>query len=570
MKNRAHLRMSPLIASLSAAAVIGALFIPAAAATSTPTVATALPAGQVRVVDPDVTPATASLFNYLQDVRGKATLFGHQHTTSFGVTIGTADGTTSDVKNGVGDFPAIFGWDTLILQGDERPGQAANTTDQNIAAFADYIQKADTIGGISTISFRPWHENAGSWFWWGAAYGSPGEYAELYRFTVEYLRDVKGVHNFLYAFSPGGGFGGNADTYLRTYPGDAYIDILGYDSYDNGQAGAAWLNGMVTDLGMIADLADARDKVSAFTEFGVSTSGLLPNGQNANLNWFTDVLNAIKADPRARRSAYMETWANFGTDQFFVPYPAYADQPAHELLPDFQAYAADPFSYFASDLTGVFDRTVTTVANDPLVHLVSPADGSRVAATPTTVRARVVGTTADRVFLTVGADPTEIELSLDADGFWSGVWPVPAESLNNSTVAVRVHVIEGGVETLTDDASVVLGPKPTFAPGVVDDFEGYGDDNALRAEYVQYNTNTLTLETGPVGQGSKAMRVSYDFAAQEYTGVGKQISGDWSGFGELSLWIDPDASIHNESSPKPDQSPEICFPTPVYSCAAKS
>ena len=238
MKNRAHLRMSPLIASLSAAAVIGALFIPAAAATSTPTVATALPPGQVRVVDPDVTPATASLFNYLQDVRGKATLFGHQHTTSFGVTIGTADGTTSDVKNGVGDFPAIFGWDTLILQGDERPGQAANTTDQNIAAFADYIQKADTIGGISTISahmenfvtggsfydttgdtlravlpggakhdalkayldniatlagsihdadgnlipiiFRPWHENAGSWFWWGAAYGSPGEYAELY------------------------------------------------------------------------------------------------------------------------------------------------------------------------------------------------------------------------------------------------------------------------------------------------------------------------------------------------------------------------------------------------------
>lgn len=600
MKNRAHLRMSPLIASLSAAAVIGALFIPAAAATSTPTVATALPPGQVRVVDPDVTPATASLFNYLQDVRGVATLFGHQHTTSFGVTIGTADGTTSDVKNGVGDFPAIFGWDTLILQGDERPGQAANTTDQNIAAFADYIQKADTIGGISTISahmenfvtggsfydttgdtlravlpggakhdalkayldniatlagsihdadgnlipiiFRPWHENAGSWFWWGAAYGSPGEYAELYRFTVEYLRDVKGVHNFLYAFSPGGGFGGNADTYLRTYPGDAYIDILGYDSYDNGQAGAAWLNGMVTDLGMIADLADARDKVSAFTEFGVSTSGLLPNGQNANLNWFTDVLNAIKADPRASRSAYMETWANFGSDQFFIPYPAYADQPAHELLPDFQAYADDPFSYFASDLTGVFDRTVTTVANDPLVHLVSPADGSRVAATPTTVRARVVGTTADRVFLTVGADPTEIELSLDADGFWSGVWPVPAESLNNSTVAVRVHVFEGGVETLTDDASVVLGPKPTFAPGVVDDFEGYGDDNALRAEYVQYNTNTLTLETGSVGQGSKAMRVSYDFAAQEYTGVGKQIAGDWSGFGELSLWIDPDAS----------------------------
>src|SRR5665648_517363 len=493
MKNRAHLRMSPLIASLSAAAVIGALFIPAAAATSTPTVATALPPGQVRVVDPDVTPATASLFNYLQDVRGEATLFGHQHTTSFGMTIGTADGTTSDVKNGVGDFPAIFGWDTLILQGDERPGQAANTTDQNIAAFADYIQKADTIGGISTISahmenfvtggsfydttgdtlravlpggakhdalkayldniatlagsihgadgnlipiiFRPWHENAGSWFWWGAAYGSPGEYAELYRFTVEYLRDVKGVHNLLYAFSPGGGFGGNADLYLRTYPGDEYIDVLGYDSYDNGQAGASWVNGIVTDLAMIYDLAVARNKVPAFTEFGVSTAGLQPNGSNPNLQWYTDVLAAIKADPKASQIAYMAQWANFGLDNFHVPYPAYGAEPAHELLPDFQAYAADPYTIFADQVTGAFNRTVPAVAHDPLVHLVSPADGARVAASPTTVRAKVNGITPTSVIFTVGA--LDITLTLDADGmWWTGEWTIPPADLDNSTQPV--------------------------------------------------------------------------------------------------------------------------------------
>src|SRR5665811_1262391 len=75
-----------------------------------------------------------------------------------------------------------------------------------------------------------------------------------------------------------------------------------------------------------------------------------------------------------------------------------------------------------------------------------------------------------------------------------------------------------------------------------DSFEGYGDDNALRSEYSMYGTNTISLETGSVGQGTQAMRFTYDFAAQEYTGVGKQISGDWSAFGGLSLWIDPDAS----------------------------
>ncbi|MCE6997947.1 glycoside hydrolase family 26 protein [Saccharothrix sp. S26] len=58
--------------------------------------------------------------------------------------------------------------------------------------------------------YRPFHENSGSWFRWGAAHASPAEYVELFRYTVEYLRDVKGVHNFLYAYSPGGGYGGMA------------------------------------------------------------------------------------------------------------------------------------------------------------------------------------------------------------------------------------------------------------------------------------------------------------------------------------------------------------------------
>ncbi|WP_024285465.1 glycosyl hydrolase [Cellulomonas sp. KRMCY2] len=611
MKNRTMARgrtnaLRALTASLGVVTVSSLTGLPTVAAPADDPAAPAdtpiAAAETLQIVDPQASASTLSLFSYLRDVRGEGILFGHQHTTSYGVSIGAADGTQSDVNNGVGDFPAVFGWDTLIIEGRERPGVAENTRAQNIAVLADYIEKADAIGGINTISahmenfvtggsfydttgdtlravlpggdkndelraylddialladsvedangdpipviFRPWHENAGSWFWWGAAYGSPGEYQELYRFTVEYLRDVKGVDNFLYAFSPGGGFGGNADTYLRTYPGDEFIDVLGYDSYDDGNAGAAWLNGIVTDLGMIADLADERGKISAFTEYGVGTGALKPNGENPNPTWYTDVLDAIKADPRASRSAYMATWANFGPEQYFVPYPATADLAEHELLPDFQAYEADPVSYFSDDLTGVFDRTGLTAAEPaPLVHLVSPPDGSRVASSPTTVRARVTGADPDRVFLTVGEDPTEIELGLEDDGFWwSGEWAVAAEDLDNSTVAVTVHVVEGGVETLTDDASVVLGPKPTFGPGVVDDFEGYGDDTALRSEYVQYNTNTITLETASAPEGAKAMRVDYDFTAQQYTGVGKQISGDWSGFGALSLWVDPDAS----------------------------
>jgi len=100
-------------------------------------------------------------------------------------------------------------------------------------------------------------------------------------------------------------------------------------------------------------------------------------------------------------------------------------------------------------------------------------------------------------------------------------------------------------EEITQATSVVLGPKPELANGWVDDFELYGDDTALRAEYMQYQANELSLVTvdeGPVGAGEQAMRLDYSFANQDYTGVGRQISGDWSGFDALQAWIDPDTS----------------------------
>jgi mannan endo-1,4-beta-mannosidase len=583
--------VTTLAATLGALAVLGStgLATPPAQAASTPAAAPSTE-DAVDLVDPLATPETRSLFAYLRDVRGEGILFGHQHTTSYGLTFDTDDGASSDVRSATGDLPAVFGWDTLIIQGDERPGQQGNTAAQNVAILADSIEEADAAGGISTLSshmenfvtggsfydttgdtlravlpggaknadlnayldtiallaqsvhgtdgdlipivFRPWHENAGSWFWWGAAFGSPGEYQELYRYTVEYLRDVKGVHNLLYAFSPGGGFGGNAEQYLRTYPGDDFIDVLGYDTYDD-TGSQTFLDGLVADLGMIADLADERGKISAFTEFGVS-GGVGSSGKNPEA-WFTKVLGAIKGDPKAARNAYMLTWANFDAGQHFVPVPG------DGTYEDFQAYAADPYTLFAPEVEGAFDRVTTATPARPRVHLVSPADGARVATGPTTVRVTVQGVSPDRVYVTSSKGAT-VELTPGDGLWWTGEWAIPAAQLDNSTQDLTVHVVVDGAEVLTDDASVVVGPRPTYPAGVVDDFEGYGDDTALRAEYVSYGANTLSLETGVHGGGSKALRLDYDFATQTYTGLGKQVGADWSAFSELSLWVEPDGS----------------------------
>ncbi len=595
-------RVRRLAAATCAAALTAALVAVPAAATPVPAapgpVAAAAAPVTVAVVDPDATAATRSLFTYLDDVRGEEVLVGHQHTTSFGLTLEDPDGTTSDLATTYGDFPAVFGWDTLIIAGDERPGRADATRAQNIAAFADHIEKAHAIGGVNTISahienfvtggsfydtsgdalravlpggshhddlnaylddiatlagevrdadgelipiiFRPWHENAGSWFWWGAAFGSPGEYKELYRYTVEYLRDVRGVENFLYAWGPGGGFGGDEDVYMRTYPGDAFVDVLGYDTYD-ATGSQAFLDGLVADLGMIARIADERGKISAFTEFGV-TNGVGTNGSNPE-QWFTKVLAAIAGDPDARRNAYMQTWANFDAGQHYVPV---GDDP---LVPDFQAFVDDPFTAMSGDLDpdDVFGRDVAARPHAPLAHVVSPADGARVATSPTTLRVAVDHVEADAVSVTIargdGSDEEQVvDLTHDGGLWWTAPLEIPADQLDNSTRTLTARVTVDGEVLLTETSQVVLGPRPTFAPGVVDDFEGYGDDTALRAEYVQYGGNTITLETDAVGEGTQALRLDYDFATQTYTGIGKQIDGDWSDFNELTLWVDPDAS----------------------------
>lgn len=579
MKNRT-------IAALGAALLLASFIAPASAASAAE--------NPVDLVDDQATAETRSLFAYLQDVRGEGILFGHQHTTDYGETFATRDGVSSDVKAATGDYPAVFGFDTLIIEGRERPGIPDATREQNALTLATSIREAHDLGGISTLSahvenfstggdfydtsgdalravlpggdkhaeltayldlvalaassavdadgkaipivFRPWHENAGSWFWWGAAFGTPGEYAELFRFTVEYLRDVKDVHNLLYSFSPGGGFGGDEALYLRTYPGDEFVDVLGYDTYD-AAASSSFLTGLVDDLGMIARLADARGKISAFTEFGI-TGGVQPDGQNQNPTWYTDVLAAIKADPDASRSAYMLTWANFGDTT--TPYTP----TSGEMLPDFQAYHADPYSLFAAEVTGVHDRSTTPVAETATVHLASPAPGARVASNPVSLRASVRGYEADAVSVTVDGTSLSVDLAAPADGslWWTGELTLPAELLDNSTRGLTVHVLSGGAEVATQASSIIAGPRPVLPHGVVDDFDGYGDDDALRSEFVQYGANTISLERDVVGAGSGALRFDYDFATQAYTGIGKQITADWSDLGAFELWLDPDAS----------------------------
>ena len=560
------------------------------------------PPQQLALTDPDATPRTASLFSYLRSQQGKGILFGHQQDTEFGVTFpaGSTDGFQSDVKAATGDHPAVFGWDFGHDGYGSAPGSP--TPEENFQHTLELVKAADKIGGVQTFSahmdnfvtggafndtdggvvprimpggdknqqftdyldriarlakaavgddgsaipivFRPFHENAGSWFWWGAAHASSAQYIELFRYTVEYLRDIKGVHNFLYAYSPGGGFSGTSDAFMRTYPGDDFVDVLGYDNYDSSGGSQQWLDGLVADLGMISRLADERGKVAALTEFGVS-GALKANGQNPDPSWYSHVLAALKADPAAKRMAWMLTWTNYGTDQFFVPYPATGQLAEHEMLTDFRAFEADDFTVFSRDVSwsDVWQRNVKASGHAPALHVVSPVDGARITETETTVRVRVSDAKPKSVWFRWGEDPTKYQLAYDeASGYFTGTLTVPEIALVNQRTSFAVTAELPGKDPVTAQQQVVLGAKPPAAPGVVDDFEGYADDSELRATYSAVGANTISLANSPVGSGERSLRFDYDFGLQNYTGITRRIDGDWSGFNALSLWLRPDGS----------------------------
>ena len=184
----------------------------------------------------------------------------------------------------------------------------------------------DTNGKQIPIIFRPFHEFDGNWFWWGANYCTAEEYISVYRFTVNYLRDTKNVHNILFAFSPDNSYT-TPSSYLSRYPGDDYVDILGMDNYgdfDNkGTSGAYLAN---SKLKLISDLAISKNKIAALTETGYRVTSTTP----AINNWFSTYLYDAITNNNLQ-IAYVMFWSNTSSG-YYVP------TPGNSNVADFQNF----------------------------------------------------------------------------------------------------------------------------------------------------------------------------------------------------------------------------------------
>ena len=488
------------------------------------------------MTDDQASQETKELYAYLKDLnKKKDILFGQQHALDEGVTL-TSEGsragsTDSDVKNAVGDYPAVFGWDTLSLDGYEKPGVSgdpkqsiANLTHSMIITMSTHPHNFVTGGDFNDTSgnvvqeilpggsknnqfnqwldriaelahnlktdegktipviFRPFHEQTGSWFWWGESTTNPEQYKALYRYTVEYLRDQKGVHNFLYAYSPGAG----NDRYFKTYPGDAYVDVLGIDSYDDkNQPGSdSYIQALKKDTTMLVKEAEARNKIAALTEFGYSAQGLKNTGNT--LDWYTRIFNALQKDPAASKIAYMMTWANFGMgNNLYTPYRDVNGNLGgdHELLADFQKFYQDPHSVFLKEVGTIYGtgKSLQTSPHISTRYVIQPGSDSLIKDQTLTIVAKAK--TEDTKVTARFNDQAPVSLSL-VNGFYTGTITLP-ENVKREVAHLVFDYYQGDkiVESQNYRLYIKRGSQPQD-PLVVDDFEDYlGERDLLERAY---------------------------------------------------------------------------------------
>ncbi|MDN5287543.1 MAG: beta-mannosidase [Mucilaginibacter sp.] len=327
---------------------------------------------------------TRALFYSMQRLQDTGIVFGHHDDTAYGMGWRFEHG-RSDVKSVTGSYPAIYGWDLAKIEHDsindingipfklqkqlvqeaygrggintycwhmDNPvnGKTAWDTSQHTikellsggschGVYKSWLDKAaiylDSLKGPNgeaiPILFRPFHELTGNWFWWCKNTSSPQEFKKLWKFTVRYLRKKKKLHNLLIVYSTAD-FESEKE-FLERYPGDKYVDFIGFDNYCYKSITDYQAN-LDKRLAIVDTIATKHRKVACLPETGYE--------QIPSANWWTNVLLPTLSK---HKLSYVMAWRNGRTDHYYVPYPGQVSAD------DFIRFYNSPLMIFQNRLT---------------------------------------------------------------------------------------------------------------------------------------------------------------------------------------------------------------------------
>ena len=348
--------------------------------------------GALSIVDKNATAETKALLANLWAIAEKGWMFGHHDDLWYGRHWYNEAG-GSDTKAVCGDYPAVFSVDfgeimddrwqnesnairrRVILEARERgevimacahvnnPKTGKDSWDNSssevvkelltegsttrakyigwldrLADFAGNLK--DSEGKLVPVIFRMYHEHTQEWSWWGSSCTTASEFVEMWKLTIMYLRDYKGVHNFLYAISPqmDGIYVDPQERIRFRWPGDEWVDFIGMDCYHGSNNVAFSLN-----LKALEAVSAAKRKPCGVTEDGLE-------GFTQSNYWTRYIVNPTEG----RRISMVTMWRNkyVGSDDSDTHY--FSVYPGHPSENDFRSMYALDRTLFSKDLPDMY------------------------------------------------------------------------------------------------------------------------------------------------------------------------------------------------------------------------
>jgi mannan endo-1,4-beta-mannosidase len=251
------------------------------------------------LVTPNATTEATALYKFLKDNYGKSILSGVMTLNSFDET--------NWLKTNTGKEPAIIGLDFMHCNrayswyDNEQPIKDAKTywdkngipvliwhwrdpsrlTEEfysnktsfdiskvNDTASAEYKAMMKDIDFVASllkklqdqkvpVIWRPLHEAAGGWFWWGAKGAAPCK--KLYQLMYDRLTNFHNLRNLIWVWT-------REPNDQAWYPGDEYVDIVGRDIYRQGDHSS-----LITEFNAMNTLYGSKKMVT------ISECGSIPD-----------------------------------------------------------------------------------------------------------------------------------------------------------------------------------------------------------------------------------------------------------------------------------------------------
>ncbi len=214
-------------------------------------------------------------------------------------------------------FPEGSAWDisdTTVVKNVLPGGTKYELFQTWMQRVSDFLATLKTEEGQKLpVIFRPWHENTGSWFWWGEKLCSAEDYKALWNMLQDKLC-ADGFDNLLWAYSPGMAADLTEEKYLERYPGHDRISVVGIDGYQWGTK-EDFVAQLDANLDMLSKFAEKNGKVAALTECGLKNL--------TDPTWWTSTLKPVVDKYPI---SYFLVWRNY-KEEWFGPSPAKPDAP---------------------------------------------------------------------------------------------------------------------------------------------------------------------------------------------------------------------------------------------------